>query len=70
MSSSRDRISIIDADPDLAELLEPAQRERARREAIAGVRFLSVGDWDAAGAIEPDVHHRSSWTDYSAARWT
>jgi hypothetical protein len=56
--AGRDRISIVDADADLAELLDEAQRARARRDAIAALRHLSPGDWDAAGAIEPDIHHR------------
>jgi len=53
-----DVISIIDADPDLGELLDPADRERARREAVTRVRRLSPGAWMAAEALEPDVHHR------------
>src|ERR1700750_2037116 len=51
-------ISIIDADPDLGELLDEHERERARRDALAHERRLSVGKWDAAGAVEPDLHHR------------
>jgi len=51
-------ISIIEADPELADLLDESQRERARREAIAAVRSLTPGTWDAGGALEPDVHHR------------
>lgn len=51
-------ISIVDADPDLGELLEESQRERARRVAVTRVRRLSPGEWKAAEAIEPDVHHR------------
>lgn len=58
MGSVTDLISIIDADPDLAELLDESQRERARREALTRVRRLSPGDWDAARAIEPDTHHQ------------
>ena len=53
-----DLISIVDADPDLADLLDEPQRERARREALARVRRLSPGEWDATIAIEPDQHHR------------
>jgi hypothetical protein len=53
-----DLISIVDADPDLADLLDESQRERARREALARVRRLSAGEWDATSAIEPDQHHR------------
>jgi CRP/FNR family transcriptional regulator, cyclic AMP receptor protein len=51
-------ISIVDADPDLAELLEPGEADRARREAVTRVQRLSEGEWDVAGALEPDVHHR------------
>lgn len=58
MGSKADLISIVDADPELAELLDGSERERARREALTRVKHLSVGDWDAAGAVVPDVHHR------------
>jgi CRP/FNR family cyclic AMP-dependent transcriptional regulator len=58
MGSVTDLISIVDADPDLAELLDEPQRERARREALTRVRRLSPGAWDAGSAIEPDLHHR------------
>jgi hypothetical protein len=58
MGSVTDLISIVDADADLAELLDEPQRERARREALTRVRRLSTGEWDAANAIEPDLHHR------------
>ncbi|MFZ0091752.1 MAG: Crp/Fnr family transcriptional regulator [Solirubrobacteraceae bacterium] len=51
-------ISIVDADPDLADLLDDSERERARREALTRERRLSTGAWDASGAIEPDKHHR------------
>ena len=51
-------ISIVDADPDLAEQLDDAQLERARHEALTRVQRLSTGEWDVAGALEPDVHHR------------
>ena len=53
-----DLISIVDADPDLADLLDERQRERARRDALLRVRRLSPGAWDASTAIEPDEHHR------------
>jgi hypothetical protein len=53
-----DIISIVDADPDLAERLAPGEAARARREAITRVQRLSPGDWDVAGALEEDVHHR------------
>ena len=51
-------ISIVDADPDLAEQLDDEQLERARHEALTRVQHLSPGEWDVAGALEPDVHHR------------
>ncbi|HTP22121.1 MAG TPA: helix-turn-helix domain-containing protein [Solirubrobacteraceae bacterium] len=53
-----DVISIIDADPDLGELLNPAEREAAHRDATTRVRRLSPGKWVAAEALEPDVHHQ------------
>ena len=55
---SSEVISIIDADPDLGELLAPAERERARREAVTRIRRLSPGKWMAVEAHEPDVHHQ------------
>lgn len=51
-------ISIVDADPDLAEQLDEGQLERARRDAIARVQRLSPGVWDAEAALEHDSHHR------------
>ena len=51
-------ISIVDADPDLADLLDARGLERARREAITRVQRLSPGAWDAAAAHEPAEHHR------------
>jgi CRP/FNR family cyclic AMP-dependent transcriptional regulator len=51
-------ISIVDADTDLGELLAPAERVRARREAVTRVRRLSPGEWKAAEALERDVHHQ------------
>jgi len=51
-------ISIVEADPDLADLLEPREVERARREALTRVQRLSPGEWDAAAAQEPAEHHR------------
>jgi hypothetical protein len=51
-------ISIVDADPDLADLLSPGDLERARREALTRVQRLSPGAWDAADAHEPAEHHR------------
>lgn len=58
VGSVTDLISIVDADPDLAELLDESERERARREALTRERRLSRGEWDAANSIEPDIHHR------------
>jgi CRP/FNR family transcriptional regulator, cyclic AMP receptor protein len=51
-------ISLVDADPDLAEGMSPEDCERARRGATARVMRLSPGDWDAVGSLEPDTHHR------------
>ncbi len=58
MPSRADLISIIDADADLGELLGEEDRARARREALTRVKSLSAGEWDAASAVQPDVHHR------------
>lgn len=58
MGSVTDLISIVDADPELGELLDESERLRARREALTRERRLSIGEWEAASAIEPDVHHR------------
>lgn len=51
-------ISIVDADPDLGDLLSDSERERARRDALTRVRNLSVGEWQPAEAHEPHMHHR------------
>jgi len=51
-------ISIIEADPDLGGLLDPAERDRARREAVTRVRRLPPGKWIALEALEADVHHQ------------
>ena len=58
MASVTDLISIVDADPDLADLLDEPELSRARRQALTRERRLSPGDWDASRAIEPDRHHR------------
>jgi hypothetical protein len=50
--------SIVEVDLDLAELLDEAELERARREALVRVQRLSPGAWDAGAAREADVHHR------------
>lgn len=51
-------ISLIDADPELADLVPEEDRDRARREARTRLRRLSPGDWNPTGAMEPDSHHR------------
>ena len=56
--SAHDVISIVDADPDLADLLDATSLERARRGALTRVQRLSPGVWDAASALEPAAHHR------------
>jgi hypothetical protein len=53
-----DSISIVDADPELEDLVPPTDLERARRETRTRLRHLSVGDWDVAAAEEPDAHHQ------------
>jgi hypothetical protein len=53
-----DSISIIDADPELGDLLGESERDRARREAVTHARRLSAGEWKVADSIEPDRHHR------------
>ena len=58
MGERQERISIVDADADLGDLLDGEQRERAHREALARVQHLSPGEWDAANAVEAEVHHR------------
>jgi hypothetical protein len=50
-------ISIVEADPDLGDLLDEGELERARREALARVKRLSPGAWDAPAAHEPAQHH-------------
>ncbi|MBV9002563.1 MAG: hypothetical protein JO304_26140, partial [Solirubrobacterales bacterium] len=58
MPSTAELISLVDADPDLAEMLDKEERERARRHALTRVKALSVGEWDALVAHQPDIHHR------------
>ena len=43
-TSGRNTISLVDADPDLAELLDEGELERARKEALARVQRLSPGE--------------------------
>jgi len=56
--SGQQVISIIDADPDLADLLDKGEVERARHDALTRVQRLSPGVWDASAAMEPASHHR------------
>jgi CRP/FNR family cyclic AMP-dependent transcriptional regulator len=56
--ADRKAVALIDADPDLEDVVAPADRERARRDVLARVARLSPGVWDAAAAHEPDRHHR------------
>ena len=51
-------ISIVDADPELGDLLDREDFERAQRGALARVTRLSPGHWDAAASLEHDAHHR------------
>ncbi len=57
-AATSETVAIVDADPDLADLLAPDQLERARREARAAVLRLPTGDWDAARSVTPERHHR------------
>jgi len=58
LTQRQSTMSIVDADDDLADLLDEAQRQRARRDALVVVRSLSPGAWNAAGSREPEIHHR------------
>src|SRR4051812_31626053 len=51
-------ISIIDADSDLADLLDDSEVEEARRQTVTGLRALAPGPWEAADAFEADHHHQ------------
>jgi CRP/FNR family cyclic AMP-dependent transcriptional regulator len=51
-------ISIVEADPDLGELIEPRELDRARHEARAQLLGLWPGDWNAADSVQPGQHHR------------
>ena len=53
-----DQISIIEADPELAQLVEEADRDRARRETQTRVRHLTEGAWNVTESVEPESHHR------------
>jgi CRP/FNR family cyclic AMP-dependent transcriptional regulator len=51
-------IALVDADPDLADLVEPAELPRARAEARTRLHCLSSGAWDARDAHMAETHHR------------
>jgi hypothetical protein len=51
-------ISLPDADPDLADLIDPAELPRARAQARTRVHRLSPGEWDARDAHIAEAHHR------------
>jgi hypothetical protein len=51
-------ISIVDADPELSDVLAPDERAAAQRGALARVTTLPKGEWDAAAALVPDSHHQ------------
>jgi CRP/FNR family cyclic AMP-dependent transcriptional regulator len=53
-----DTVSLLDADADFGEGLDPQTFERARQAARTRVQRLSPGAWDAAAAMEPETHHR------------
>lgn len=58
MTRGGEAISIIDADPELGDLLSPEERERARRETLTRMRHLSPGSWNVTESVEPETHHR------------
>jgi CRP/FNR family cyclic AMP-dependent transcriptional regulator len=58
MSGTGDQVSLIDADPELADLVPESERDRARRETKTRVRRLSQGAWNVAESVEPESHHR------------
>jgi hypothetical protein len=58
VAGQREVISIVDADDDLAALLDTRAREQARRDALTRVRTLSPGLWDARASAEPETDHR------------
>jgi hypothetical protein len=51
-------IALVDADPDLADLLGPEELERARTAARTALRTLSPGEWNAREAHMAEAHHR------------
>ena len=58
MSGTVETISLLDADPDLVDLLAEPERERARRQTRTRVRRLSPGSWNVGESMEPSSHHR------------
>ena len=57
-AASTEVISIIDADPDLGELLDPTERERARQGTVTRVRRLPPGKWMPLDALEEAAYHQ------------
>ena len=57
MSPLADLISLLDADPDLGETLDPAEAERARAAAMTRVIRLPAGPWDVKSSHEAELHH-------------
>jgi CRP/FNR family cyclic AMP-dependent transcriptional regulator len=51
-------ISLIDADPDLADGLDVSVLDQARVATRTRLQRLSTGPWNAMAAMEPEVHHR------------
>jgi hypothetical protein len=54
------RLALLDADPELAVLLDPLARERGRRELLVAIAALPLGVWDAgslqeASALNPGL---------------
>jgi CRP/FNR family transcriptional regulator, cyclic AMP receptor protein len=46
-------IYLLDADPDLADVLDDDVLEEARRHLVTGLGHREVGPWDAPGAMQP-----------------
>jgi len=53
-----DLISLLDADPDLREHLDPGTLDAARLASRTRSHRLTPGVWDAGAAMEPESHHR------------
>lgn len=58
MSDAVETISLLDADADLADLVQELDRERARRQTRTLLRRLRPGEWDVSGALDVSTHHR------------